>query len=237
MSLITKALIIDEPWISKILNGEKDWEMRSTRTSFRGKFGLIRKGSGQVVGVAELNEVSGPYTSEQLTRHQVHHHVPPEITNQEHYKWNYAWHLEHVTALEYPVHYQHKNGAVIWVELNEDAQLSLMAQLPEAEATTSEVQYSEEISHSISVDDCGDMKLDHGLAFSSGILPKAKDGTVFTKDSCNSKGLYTVGEKGEEQKFDSFIDALEYLKTMPTAKWRRPNKNGNWGIVSAVEWV
>jgi hypothetical protein len=23
---------------------------------------------------------------------------------------------------------------------------------------------------------------------------------------------------------------------MPTAKWRRPNKEGNWGIVSAVRW-
>jgi hypothetical protein len=23
---------------------------------------------------------------------------------------------------------------------------------------------------------------------------------------------------------------------MPTAKWRRPNENDNWGIVAAIEW-
>ncbi|MCV5690749.1 XRE family transcriptional regulator, partial [Escherichia coli] len=26
------------------------------------------------------------------------------------------------------------------------------------------------------------------------------------------------------------------LRGMETAKWRRPNASGNWGIVSAVKW-
>ncbi|MGA8147721.1 MAG: hypothetical protein WB870_09115 [Gallionellaceae bacterium] len=50
-------------------------------------------------------------------------------------------------------------------------------------------------------------------------------------------GGYTVGEKGHEQTFDSFDCALEYLRAMPVAKWRRPNEAGNWGIVSAVRWA
>ncbi|ENL5531682.1 XRE family transcriptional regulator, partial [Escherichia coli] len=33
-----------------------------------------------------------------------------------------------------------------------------------------------------------------------------------------------------------FAEALEYLRSMETAKWRRPNPSGNWGIVSAVRW-
>lgn len=55
-----KALIIDEPWISRMLDGSKTWEMRSRSTENRGRFALIRKGSGQVVGVAELAGCRGP---------------------------------------------------------------------------------------------------------------------------------------------------------------------------------
>jgi len=237
MSLITKALIIDEPWISKILNGEKDWEMRSTKTSFRGKFGLIRKGSGQVVGVAELVEVSGPYTSEQLSLSHKHHHVPSEMTTQDGYKWTHAWHLENVMPLEHPVHYQHKSGAVIWVELNENAQISIDAQLESDDVNGSNSFKVEKDSVFNDLKKNTDSKLFSILEQSATKLPKAKDGSVFTKDTCNSKGLYTVGEKGQEYKFDVFGDALNYLRSMPTAKWRRPNKNGNWGIVSATEWI
>ena len=35
-----------------MLSGKKTWEMRSTRN--RGPIGLIRKGSGQVVGIADI---------------------------------------------------------------------------------------------------------------------------------------------------------------------------------------
>ena len=36
MNSITKALIVDQPWIDLILSGRKTWEMRGTSTSFRG---------------------------------------------------------------------------------------------------------------------------------------------------------------------------------------------------------
>src|SRR5947209_18338036 len=49
-----KALIIREPWIGHILSGAKTWEMRTSKTSLRGRIGLIRKGSGVVVGVADI---------------------------------------------------------------------------------------------------------------------------------------------------------------------------------------
>ena len=51
---VARGLIIDAPWIDHILEGRKDWEMRSQATSVRGWIGLIRKGSGQVVGIARL---------------------------------------------------------------------------------------------------------------------------------------------------------------------------------------
>jgi hypothetical protein len=33
--LVTRGLIIDEPWISLILSGKKTWEMRSTNATIR----------------------------------------------------------------------------------------------------------------------------------------------------------------------------------------------------------
>jgi hypothetical protein len=52
-----KALIISEPWIDYILEGTKTWEMRSSGVSHRGWFGLIKKGTGAVHGVARLVDV------------------------------------------------------------------------------------------------------------------------------------------------------------------------------------
>ena len=45
-----KGLIIDEPWISLIVSGQKTWEMRPRDTQVRGRIGLIRKKSKAVIG-------------------------------------------------------------------------------------------------------------------------------------------------------------------------------------------
>jgi hypothetical protein len=49
-----KGLVISEPWISRILSGEKTWEMRFKVTSYRGPLAVIRKGSGTVSGMVDL---------------------------------------------------------------------------------------------------------------------------------------------------------------------------------------
>tara|TARA_Y100000782_G_scaffold111396_1_gene139449 strand:- start:841 stop:4593 length:3753 start_codon:yes stop_codon:yes gene_type:complete len=66
-------------------------------------------------------------------------------------------------------------------------------------------------------------------------VPVAKDGSRFD-ESCCRNGKYMVGEKGDERPFISYSKALDYLRSMPVAKWRRPNEAGNWGIVSAAYW-
>ncbi|WP_298444126.1 hypothetical protein [uncultured Ferrimonas sp.] len=68
-------------------------------------------------------------------------------------------------------------------------------------------------------------------------IPQAKDGSLFLPELKNASGLYTVGNKGDEQKFERYADALAYLRAMPTPRWRRPNDNGNWGIVTGVRWI
>lgn len=115
---ITKGLIIDTPPIDRILNGIKTWEMRSTATKVRGRIALIRKGSGTVVGTAELVDCVGPLTTDQMLENQQHHQIDPSrIRSGEVAKWKHGWVLTNVRKLAAPVPYAHPSGAVIWVTL------------------------------------------------------------------------------------------------------------------------
>jgi transcriptional regulator with XRE-family HTH domain len=69
------------------------------------------------------------------------------------------------------------------------------------------------------------------------MVPFAADGTCFNPSLTRTRtGRFTVGKKGSEVTIDGFGAAVEYLKSMNTAYWRRPNDVGNWGIVVAVRW-
>mgnify|MGYP007010095617 CR=1 FL=1 len=71
---------------------------------------------------------------------------------------------------------------------------------------------------------------------SSLLVPKAKDGSIFSP-KLKSAGGFTVGRKGDERKMADYEQALAYLRAQPSAYWRRPNEKGNWGIVTGVCWV
>ncbi len=69
------------------------------------------------------------------------------------------------------------------------------------------------------------------------LVPYAADGSCFNPGLASSRdGSFGVGDKAAQKRFGTFYEALEYLRSMETAKWRRPNASGNWGIVSAVRW-
>lgn len=122
----TKGLVIKSPYIEKILAGTKTWEMRSTLTNIRGPIALIKQGSGQVVGVANLIGTEGPLsTQDKLNAVDKHQISIDRITSGETDKWNNAWVLEGAQSLISPVNYQHPNGAVIWVNLEPQVQEKL----------------------------------------------------------------------------------------------------------------
>lgn len=101
---ITKGLIIADPWIGYILKGEKTWEMRSTGSSHRGWFGLIRKGTGAVWGVAKIAEVGTPLSPYEMIKNEDKHRIPAEmIKSGEVSKWNTPWILRDVTPFKNPV--------------------------------------------------------------------------------------------------------------------------------------
>lgn len=66
-------------------------------------------------------------------------------------------------------------------------------------------------------------------------VPVASDGGTFHPGLARN-GKYTVGAKGDEVQFAQFQDALSALHKMSTPRWRRPNMQGNWGIVSGKDW-
>jgi len=130
MTTVTKGLVVDDPWIDLILAGSKTWEMRSARTSFRGWFGLIRKGSGAVWGIARLDDVGARMTPDELVTTIDKHRIPEDmIRSGAVVKWNTPWKLSNARRLERPVPYQHPYGAVTWVNLDFSVTESISVQL------------------------------------------------------------------------------------------------------------
>ncbi len=48
---------------------------------------------------------------------------------------------------------------------------------------------------------------------------------------------YMIGEKGQELTIENYDAALRALSEMEVPRWRRPNSQGNWGIVKASGWT
>lgn len=122
-----KGLIIDTPHIDNILAGRKVWEMRSTPTKQRGLVALIRKGSGNVVGVAEIVDSLGPLSKTDMMQNMEKHLISasrlddPKVS-----KWNRAWVMQRARLFAKPVRYDHPNGAVIWVNLDDATSRAIM---------------------------------------------------------------------------------------------------------------
>jgi len=130
MRIFAKAVVIDEPWLSKILAGEKVWEMRSKRTRYRGAIGLIRKGSGHIVGMARLAECLTALSPLDFARHEAEHRIPPSQQDEAlRRRWHFPWVLEEARALPHPVPYSHRSGQMVWVRLDASVDLAIQQTL------------------------------------------------------------------------------------------------------------
>lgn len=213
--------------------------MRSSSTQNRGRIALIRKGSGQVVGVADLVEVIGPLDAIARRAHRDKHCIPKE-QDETSAQWNVAWVLENAKPLVAPVPYNHKLGAVIWVNLDDSIASSLRPATGAIRSAPTGRSRLEGLVTNGSRKQGSLTPRDSTLAAAPSVraelLPFANDGTWFGPHLVRG-GKYKVGAKGNEEAYLTFAEALEALRRMPSARWRRPNPKGNWGIVTAVRWA
>ena len=120
---ITKALIIDTPHIDNILSGIKSWEMRSKKTKIRGHVALIRKKSGTIIGIAEITDSLEPLSDKEMLASKAKHRIDDEtLADPRTIKWRFPWVMANAKKLRNPVPYEHPNGAVIWVALDDATQ-------------------------------------------------------------------------------------------------------------------
>jgi hypothetical protein len=115
---VLSGLLIRSPWIDRILDGSKTWEIRGSRTSKRGRIALIKSGTGTVIGVAGLVEVVGPL---ELPEFVANAHktalLHSEAIRSLPYKRTFAWVLENPRRLIQPIPYVHPYGSIVWVKL------------------------------------------------------------------------------------------------------------------------
>jgi hypothetical protein len=127
---VLHALLIRKPWLDKILNGSKTWEIRGSRTTKNGRIGLIESGSGKVVGVAELVDVVGPMSlaAFRANRRKVGLQKGQHFSRLP-YPRTFAWVLQIPERLKRPVPYKHPYGAVIWVCLKPRVERAVLEQI------------------------------------------------------------------------------------------------------------
>ncbi|WP_145865241.1 hypothetical protein [Shimia thalassica] len=110
--------------------------MRSQATSHREWFGLIRKGSGLVVGLARLVDCGKALSPTEMIASQHHHRIPVSmIRSGAVSKWVIPWKLEDIRPLERSVPYEHKSGAVTWVLFSDE----VSARLAEAQEASTQI--------------------------------------------------------------------------------------------------
>ena len=110
-----KGLIIKKHWLELIFQGKKIWEIRGSKTNFRGKIKLIESGSGKVVGECCLVDCISLNLEDYASNKKLHQIDDANVLP---YKKTYAWVLSNAKKYEVPRPYKHPNGAIIWVDLD-----------------------------------------------------------------------------------------------------------------------
>lgn len=116
-----KGLILKNEPANDILNGLKTVEMRGCRTNNRGTIGIIKSGTKQVWGTAELYDcvelTKELYEGAWKDKHRSNKTYEELLLI---YPKPFAWLLKNAVKFEKPKPYNHKQGCVIWVNLDQN---------------------------------------------------------------------------------------------------------------------
>ena len=110
-----KALVVKKKWLDLILARRKVWELRASPTAKRGWIHLAgSRAGGKLMGRARLVNCF-QLSRESFEVHRKRHCVPS--WSMVPYDTPYAWVLEDAERFEKPFEYEHRQGAVIWVDV------------------------------------------------------------------------------------------------------------------------
>ena len=128
-----KCLFVRAPFAGWIVDGVKTIEYRTRETNIRGRIGIIQSKSGTVIGTAEI---IGCEWNEELG--------------------HYEWKLDNAVRFADPVAYQHKNGAVVWIDADVPEKRKAAPKLSAAELRKQKNEYEkaiDEFLHPIAEED------------------------------------------------------------------------------------
>jgi hypothetical protein len=103
--MITRALVVKEPWATLIVEGKKQVEYRSRYTRIRERIGIIQAGTKTILG--EVNLVDCQWASDPIDPHYC----------------EYRWILMNPQKYIKPRPYKHPCGAQIWIRLDTNQSL------------------------------------------------------------------------------------------------------------------
>ena len=110
-----RALVVKKRWLDLILAGQKKWEIRGSSTTKRGWIHFAEsQAGGKLMGRARLVDCF-PVSRESFVRNFHQHRVPS--LSMVPYHTPYAWVLEDCEKFDKAFNYEHKRGAVIWVDV------------------------------------------------------------------------------------------------------------------------
>ena len=110
-----RALVVKKRWLDLILARQKKWEIRGSSTAKRGWIHFAEsQAGGKLMGRARLVDCF-PVSRESFVRNFYQHRVPS--LSMVPYHTPYAWVLEDCEKFDKAFNYEHKRGAVIWVDV------------------------------------------------------------------------------------------------------------------------
>jgi len=201
-----KGLVIRSPWIDKILAGEKTWEMRSKKTSVRGRIALIRAGSGQIFGTAELVACLPKLNAEEMAQTAHFHAIPESQLDMVLARgWITPWVLRDIIAFPDPIPYSHSNGAVTWVNLPDVPQLfsgiSSDIQVPTGSEKSALPETVAEGPGATASDECVDIRLSDENIRENQFYRSAAD-RLISAESISDPNTETLAAKTVRVRFD-----------------------------------
>jgi len=126
-----KGLIVREPWATLIVEGKKRWEVRRTRTRYRGPVAIIS--GGKIIGVADLVDVIELPVDEMAALVDKHYADPLQILSYGAGKRTlFAWVMKNARKLKEPVDVEIPAGAQIWVKISPEKEEEIWKSLEES---------------------------------------------------------------------------------------------------------